>query len=99
MPDLLGGADWKVYQVNDYEWYVARSRDEAIAIALHESGGPPEEYEDTSEVGQEAMEYLRFTDTDEDENPIGEPRSFREELERRVAAGLREGELFAASEP
>lgn len=108
MADLLGGPDWKVFQVTEYEWFVARSRDEAIAAACSLWGcSSPEQaveeemldLDEVLELDAEAMDALRFTDTDEDENAIGEPRSFREELRRRVEAGLSEGELFAMSEP
>lgn len=107
MADLLGGPDWKVYRVTDYEWYVARTRDEAIATACSDWGCKSVdeavskdmlELDDVHELDDESLRELKYTDTDENDEPVGRARSFRTELARRVAAGLKEAELFAASE-
>lgn len=107
MADLLGGPDWRVFAVTDMEFYVARSRDEAIRAACSDWGCASAEQadadgmldlEDVYEISDDGLDRLQFQDTDEDERPIGPPRSFREELARRVAAGLKAAEPFGYQE-
>lgn len=94
---------WRVYKLNDYEWWVARSLDEAKADAANEWGCKDvaeaereDMFEDPSEVPDEELDRLKFTDGDEDGNAIGALRSWRDELTQRIAAGLSAPELFAA---
>jgi hypothetical protein len=102
---------WRVFRVSDYEWYVARSPLEALMAAAVDWGcrDVPAELgallEDLEREGlgdaepEEAdLDELHFADVDENDNVIGPPRTFREELAQRVAAGLDEPELFAAAE-
>jgi hypothetical protein len=107
MPDLLGGPDWKVYAVNDCEWFVARSRDEAIAAAVEHWGCKSAEeavkhhmldLDEVYELNDVELNALRFADSDENDERTGEWRSFKDELQRRVNSGLKEAELFACSE-
>lgn len=102
---------WRVFRVSDYEWYVARSPLEALQAAAYDWGCkdcPADigalladlELEGLADEPPEAVDLdaLHFTDVDENDNPCGEPRTFREELAQRIAQGLDAPELFAASE-
>lgn len=102
---------WRVFRVSEYEWYAARSPLEALAAAAADWGckDAPAELgallEDLEREGladeapEEAdLDALRFTDVDENDCPVGSPRTFRDELAQRVAAGLDAPELFAAAE-
>lgn len=100
---------WKIFMVNDCDWWVARDAHEAFeaAIAWHieqSIGGTREqileEYsvfpeDEIAEV--EWSQMFRKTYVDESGSEVVR-RSFREELDRRVAAGLSAPELFASTE-
>lgn len=105
---------WKVYQLNDCEWFVARSLDEAKAagaelwgydgpdaVAKAEADGMfgEEKYGDEpSELTEAEMDRMRFSDSDENDRPTGKSRTFREELANRVRDGLKKPEYFAGTE-
>lgn len=108
---LPDASPWRVFRVSDYEWYVARSPLEALQAAAYDWGCkdcPAEigalladlELEGLADEEPEEVDLdaHRFTDVDEHDRPIGEPRTFREELAQRVRNGLDAPELFAASE-
>ncbi len=92
-----------VYQLNDFEWWMAPSLEEAIALAMKTTGCSREEQVDETchELTDAELDKLRFIDADEPgaEEPEGgwPNRSFREELEARIAAGC-EAEMFATTE-
>ena len=89
-------SEWHVYQLNECDWWVARSMEEAQADYAKECGA---DIEDPHELDDAEMGRRTFVDCDEDESEIdGGRRSFREELERRVAAGLASPGPFASTE-
>lgn len=83
----------KVFQLNDYEWYMAPTLEEAIDEAVRLTGLPRDEAadDDACEVTSEDMQRLRFKEDD------GSVRTFAEELTRRISAGAKT-ELFASTE-
>jgi hypothetical protein len=87
---------WRVWCMNDCDWWLARSKREAID-AYEEECGEREDPADVHEV-KEGLDTLKFTDGDERGRPVGPARTFREELARRVAAGITAPEMFATTE-
>ena len=68
----------------------------ALLEDLEKEGLTDEEPED---VGDAGLDRLHFVDVDEDERTLeGSRRTFRAELERRIADGLDAPELFATTE-
>ncbi len=94
-----------IYRLNDYEWYMAPSLEEAITAAMQTTGSSREDVftSDGSHLPltDAELDTLRYVDADEpgsDEPEEGWPnRSFREELAKRVAAGCG-AEVFASTE-
>lgn len=92
-----------IYRLNDLEWWMAPSLEEAITAATHLTGLAREDVIDDQchQLTDVELDTLRFADTDEpgsDEPDEGWPnRSFREELVKRVAAG-HGAEMFATTE-
>ena len=90
---------WRIFRMDDCDWWVARTLQEAKASYQHETGVDDESIEDASELTDEELDRLRFVDTNEAGHPIKDSRcTFREELARRVSAGLSKPELFACTE-
>jgi hypothetical protein len=85
-------ATFKVYRLNDYEWWMATSLEEAIAAAMKETGLPRDEAsDDPYELSNEDLQRLIFRDDD------GNRRTFAEELIRRAESDPRP-HCFAAEE-
>lgn len=98
-PSMTAPLPWRVYRMDEYDWWVARSLDEAKASYKHRTGVDDECIEDARELTDDELDTLHFIDTDADERPIKKSqRTFREELAQRVAAGLSKPEMFASTE-
>lgn len=83
----------KVFALDDIEWWAGESLEACLAAALELAG--PECYDDPElhhELSDEAMQRLKFVDED------GSERTFAEELARRVAAGEKFPQPFAATD-
>lgn len=108
-PEISEGEKWKVFAVNDSDWWLARTAEEARedAIAWHieqsvardrgevEDLGMVYELGDVEELSAEDLQRLTYVDD------MASPtvrRSFQEELDRRVAARISGPEMFASSE-
>lgn len=91
---------WHIYRMNDCDWWVARSLNEAKRDYMDTVGPMDEEeaFDESGEISQEEYDRLQFTDCDEDERPTGLTLTFRGELCRRVTAGLTAPEMFASTE-
>lgn len=85
--------EWKVYQLNECDWYMAQDLESAIARAMHDTGLTRDEVAtEPQEVSDELLDELMFMDDD------GETRrTFREELRERVQANP-EVQCFASTE-
>lgn len=82
----------KVFRINDYDWYMAGSLDEAINLAVADCGMPRDEVVDRPcEVSDEAMKELMFFKRD------WSKWSFAEELQHQIQAGAKPG-MFASTE-
>jgi hypothetical protein len=88
----------KVVSVNDYEWWAGESVEACVKAAMEISGCPAEEFEDAYELDDEQLDRLQFQDGDENEQPVGTPRSFRAQLAIVVAEGGNFPQLFACTE-
>jgi hypothetical protein len=95
---------WRVFRLNDCDWWVARTLDEAKEDAARTWGFRYVEdaenvFEEPQELDDATLDRLHFIDTDERERPVKTSRrTFRAELAQRVAAGLSKPELFACTE-
>ncbi len=75
----------KLWETDYPEWYAAATKEDALTI-IREFGGYDDEEmkeiaEELTEVSDNSMGILRFTEED------GTVRTFREELNRLIAAG------------
>lgn len=99
-PSMTAPLPWRVFRMNDCEWWVARTLAEAKAHYLEYTGCSEEEaFDDAHELDDESLDRLHYIDVDESERPIKKSRrTFRAELAQRVSAGLSKPELFACTE-
>ncbi len=96
-PSMTTPLAWRVFHMNDIDWWLARTLDEAKSDYTRQTGD--EDLDDAYELTDEELDRLHFVDTDERERPVTKSRrTFREELAQRVASGVNEPELFACTE-
>ncbi len=107
-PGMTAPLPWRVFKMDDYDWWLARTLQEARQSYQHETGVDDDAIKDARELTDEELDRLTFVDMDEGERPVIESRrSFREELRQRIE--LREHlkaehgiepqpELFASTE-
>jgi hypothetical protein len=95
-------ANWKVYEMNDCDWYAARTPEEAME-AMRENMG----YKSVEELREDAMcesEPQELSDAALDELNYcldergGKEISFREQLNRMIQSGERLPGFFASTE-
>lgn len=86
----------KLFMINDCEWWIGADADSVRQAVKEEYGYTDADLEDFSEVGDDGLDHLKYTDCDEDECPIGDPRTFRDQLAIETAAGGKFPRLFAA---
>lgn len=87
----------KIFKMNDCDWWLAQTKDQAIADYEKETG-EREEWAEVEELTDRQLDALMFTDTDENEVPIGGKRPFREQLAIEVAQGGAFPRMFASTE-
>jgi len=94
----LGRSDhlWKIYAMNECDWIVARSMEEAKKEYIDNYAGETIAA-DAHELTDEELDRLKYQDCNEDEHPTGDVLTFRESLARR-APYLTRPELFASTE-
>lgn len=91
----------KIFQLTEFEWWLAGSLEEAKADYVETTGEPVDD--DARELTDTELDALRIYENP-DEQGVDEPRdtvgkSFREELEERVRHGSAVVGLFAAYDP
>lgn len=74
-PDEASNAPVKVFKLNDYEWYAARTLEEAKTAYLAEFDGDLEDLEDAYELSDEEMNNTMFWDSDNEDRC--DPEHFR----------------------
>lgn len=60
--------DWKIFQMNEFDWWVARSMEEARESYQSETGADPELFEGARELN--ASEMANLTIKDDGHNPL-----------------------------
>ena len=76
----------KVFKMNDYNFIMAPSLEEATKFLLNDSDETEEDLEFAYELGEEELKAHTFYD-DIDNRMESSKRTFREELDRRIKAG------------
>lgn len=83
-------APWRVYRVNDCEWWIGRNPAEVRKMFVEAQGCSEEDCEryellgEIRELTDEELDRLVFTDYERDAGDPMRKRTFREELERRI---------------
>ena len=89
----------KIFSMNDCDWMAAETLEEATAVYLRDFGGgldADEALDQPHEVSEAGMDRLRFHD-DDAETPE-DYRTFRQELQVRMARGDKFPCFFASTE-
>lgn len=87
--------EWRVFRINDCEWWVARSLTDAINAAVREYDLPYEEViSEPYELDSAKLDSCKYYTTESRKGPF---ISFRERLAEIVAGGPKVG-LFATTE-
>lgn len=96
-PPMDAPLPWRVFYVNDQEWWLARSLEELRDFYVKACGREAwDTYcQDACEVSDADLDKLEVAEVDEDERFTGGKHSFREELASRSPT---EPEFFAGSE-
>jgi hypothetical protein len=99
-PAMNAPLPWRVYRMNDTDWFMARTIEEAMTEYVRQCGGPIEETcEGVRELTDEEMDRLQFIFWLEgpEHPPRDHKHSFRVELARRVSRRPKP-ETFASTE-
>lgn len=88
----------KIFEINDCEWVAARSLEEAKTFYLEMVSGDTSVLDEGCPVELTELQLDRMTYSDDQGDPNASKRSFREELQKRIAAGVQFPEYFATSE-
>lgn len=86
-PNITPEATMKIFQIDDMEWWIGQDAESVLDAVKAETG-----------MDDEHLDHLKIQGTDEDERPIGEPRTFREQLAIEVAEGGGFPRMFAAED-
>lgn len=103
-PFMTDPLPMRVFRINDSEWWMARSLTEAKQDYLATVGLMSEEeaFDDARELTDVELDSLQFRDEDgidlDGGTQKGDKRSFREELEGRIASGATRPQPFASTE-
>ena len=84
----------RIYAMNDCDWVVARSREEAITFYKSISADP-KDWQDAEEIDSSKLDRLRFCIEDSRSGPT---ISFRQRLQQIVDNGEDVPDLFASTE-
>ncbi len=89
----------KIFAITDVEWFIGATLEDCIKeFQENYAGHDPELVAGAREVTEEELDTLLFTDSDENERPTGEKRTFREQLAIEIANGGDFPRLFGTSE-
>lgn len=88
----------KIFEMNDCDWWLANTAEEAKADFREIYGSHEHDFhpEGPRELTGEELDKLIFSD--DLSEPNAAKRTFREELERRLSAGVTSPEPFASTE-
>ena len=85
----------KVFEMDDCTWYAGESSESVTAKYLTEGGDGYDDADPPVELSEETLKRLTFSDVS---GPVIVKRSFREELDRMIAAGKEFPCFFATTE-
>lgn len=95
----------KVFAMNDCDWVAAETAEDAVALYMKETGLSREEALEGKDQPDEMTEaqmleekFLAYEEDDEGDPLSPTTRTFREELDRRLAAGETFPCFFASTE-
>ena len=91
-PPMDAPLPWKVFKLNDCDWWVARTLDEAIADYRHQCGADVS-IEGEHELTDKELDRLMYCDED-----CKSRIPFRQALHDLVDAGIKKPEMFASTE-
>lgn len=100
----MNPGDIQIWRINDEEWWVGGGSAQDILAAYMEAYGVGHEKAtgDTDTwpepLSDSELDTLKYRDSDEDGQPDGEPRTFREQLAIEIQEGGDFPRLFAGSE-
>lgn len=88
----------KIFNLDDVEFWIGESLESCVDEAMRTCGTDAEDYESAHELSDADLDRMKFQDTDEDDRPLGEPRTFREQMAREIAEGGAFPRLFAVND-
>lgn len=90
----------KIFKMDDYMWYMAETLEDAFQAWADDCNEFPEELQhehpEARELTEDELDELDYV-----ADPYNEPEkvcSFRAEMQRRLAAGNTEAQMFATTE-
>lgn len=100
----MNSGDIQIWSINDEEWWIGVGPKEAILAAYMDAYGVSHEAA-TGDIEtwpepltDNELDTLMFQDSNDDERPVGNPRTFREQLAIEIEEGGDFPRLFAGSE-
>ncbi len=89
----------KIFSIDDMDWWIGADAESVWAAAVQEYGYTDEDIENFHELSDAELDALQYFDVDdEDERHIGDPRTFRAQLDIEIAAGGKFPRFFASEE-
>jgi len=85
----------KIFAVTESEWWMGTDLASVVKAAQEEYGLDDEDVASAIELVDADLDSLNFSDSDENGQPTGQKRTFREQLAIEVAAGGAFPRLFA----
>ena len=86
----------QIVQINDCDWMIGPSLEICKNSYAYEY--EPDDIDEARVLEDEELSALTFYDADEDGNPNGDKRSFKEQLEIEIKKGGEFPRLFASTE-
>lgn len=100
-PKMTAPLPLRVFRLNDCDWWLAHTLEEAKASYIADCGPMAEEeaFDEPRELTKEELRTLHFVDTDENERRISKSRrQFRTELRRQIESDPITPRMFACTE-
>lgn len=88
----------KIVQINDCDWWIGESLSVCIADYIANYCDADCVEDDAHELTDSELDSLIFTDVDQDEQPTGIKRTFREQLTIEIASAGKFPRMFASTE-
>lgn len=85
----------KIFAVTESEWWLGTDLASVVKAAQEEYGLDDEDVANAIELVDADLDLLNFSDSDDDGQPTGQKRTFREQLAIEVASGGAFPRLFA----